>query len=89
MESSYQQGVWIRTIKASLLTFLRLGVWSPAVFLLLTVFSPAVLSAVDSACSTLAALEQGGVEPPVPCPWFCWDTVNYLELTRKGTAALF
>jgi hypothetical protein len=85
MDSSSRQSVWNRAIKASLLAFLGLRIWSSAVLLLLTVFPAVVRPSDEPARSTLAALEQGSLLSRLfLAPWYRWDTVHYLDLASAG-----
>jgi hypothetical protein len=90
MEATSQPDSWKKAVKAGLIAYLGLRVWTSIVLLLLAVYPSTVLPADEPARGTLTALEQGGLfSRLILAPWYRWDTVHYLDLAQNGYNRVF
>ncbi len=90
MSSITLPAVWKKAVRAGLLAFLGIRLWSSAVLLLLNVFPATVTPAEEPARGMLAMLEQSSMFSRMfLAPWYRWDTVHYLDIAQNGYSRAF
>ncbi len=81
---------WNKAVRAGLLAFLGLRLWSSLVLLLLNVFPATVTPADEPARGMLMMLENSGFFSQLfLAPWYRWDTVHYLDIAQSGYSRAF